>query len=173
MYDIISSWEVEQNEAAKATTPNKVSPAKSQNNQLPKKPAGASDNRFIFKKRLFRNTREIPGDPVEVSLLFAQAVHSIVRCDELPVSEKVALQLAGLQAQVALGEPQADRPELYHDIDMFISQRIKTARFLNDREWIPILMEAHAHYGAGKAEIVSKVWYLRCVMQVLTNRNTS
>ena len=102
---------------------------------------------------------------MEVSLLFAQAVHSVVRCDELPVSEKVALQLAGLQAQVALGEPQVERPELYQDIDMFISQRIKTARFLNDREWIPILMEAHAHYGAGKAEIVSKVWYLRCVMQ--------
>ena len=156
LYDIISSWEIEQNLAAKAVTQNKVSPRKA---------AGASDNRFIFKKRLFRNTREIPGDPVEVSLLFAQAVHNVVRCDELPVSEKVALQLAGLQAQVALGEPQAERPELYQDVDMFISQRIKSARFLNDREWIPILMEAHAHYGSGKADIVSKVWYLRCVMQ--------
>ena len=48
---------------------------------------------------------------------------------------------------------------------MFISQRIKSARFLNDREWIPIIMEAHSHYGAGKAEVVAKVWYLRCVMQ--------
>ena len=167
LYDIISSWEVEQNLAVKAAAQSKVSPAKNQQQQQAnqRKPAGASDNRFIFKKRLFKNTREIPGDPVEVSLLFAQAVHSIVRCDELPVSEKVALQLAGLQAQVALGEPQAERPELYQDVDMFISQRIKTARFLNDREWIPVLMEAHSHYGAGKAEIVSKVWYLRCVMQ--------
>lgn len=120
LYDIISSWEVEQNQAVKAATQGKASPAK---NQTPgkepiygqRKPAGASDNRFIFQKRLFKSTREIPGDPLEVSLvslLFAQAVHSVVRCDELPVSEKVALQLAGLQAQVALGEPQAKRAEI-------------------------------------------------------------
>ena len=116
-YDIISSWEVEQNQAVKAATQGKASPAK---NQTPgkepiygqRKPAGASDNRFIFQKRLFKSTREIPGDPVEVSLLFAQAVHSAVRRDELSVPEKVALQLAGLQAQVALGEPQAKRAEI-------------------------------------------------------------
>ena len=88
-----------------------------------------------------------------------------LKCDELPVSEKVALQLAGLQCQVALGEPQPNRPEVYGDVDMFLPQRIKQSRFLSDREWIPILIEAHNHYGAGKTEVVAKVWYLSCVMQ--------
>ena len=160
LYDIISSWEVEQTQGQA-----KTSPAKTKNNAASKRASSASDNRFIFKKRLYRQTREIPSDPVEVSLLFAQAVHSVVRCDELPVSEKVALQLAGLQAQVALGEPKSERAELYQDVDMFLSHRIKAARFINDRDWIPILVEAHNHYGAGKADVVAKVWYLRCVMQ--------
>lgn len=88
-----------------------------------------------------------------------------LQTDDLPVSEKVALQLAGLQAQVSLGEPQHGRLELYTDVDLFLPQRIKQARFLSDREWVPILSEAHHHYGAGKAEVVAKVWYLSCVMQ--------
>ncbi len=38
-------------------------------------------------------------------------------------------------------------------------------RFSSDADWIPILMEAHAHYGSQKTEMEAKVWYLRCVMQ--------
>jgi hypothetical protein len=48
---------------------------------------------------------------------------------------------------------------------MFLPQRIKQSRFLSDREWIPIMNEAHNHYGSGKTEVVAKVWYLSCVMQ--------
>ena len=66
MYDIISSWKVEQNQAVKAATQGKASPAKNQTQGKEpiygqRKPAGASDNRFIFQKRLFKSTREIPG----------------------------------------------------------------------------------------------------------------
>lgn len=161
LYDIISDWEIQAkssqllNNQKKSTLKKKAIMATN----------SGSDNRFIMKKRLFWNTREIPSDPIEVSLLYAQAVHSVVKCDELPVSEKVALQLAGLQAQVALGEPQPNRLEVYADIAQFLPQRIRQARFLADREWVPILHDAHKHYGSGKAEVVAKVWYLSCVMQ--------
>lgn len=94
LYDIIAAWEMKQ---TKMQTTN--STLRRNANTL-----GSGENRFVFKKRLFKQTRELSQDPVEVNMLYAQAVYSVVKCDDFPVSEKVSLQLAGLQAQVALGK---------------------------------------------------------------------
>lgn len=145
LYDVIAAWEMQQGPGG-----------------------GSADNRFVFKRRLFRGGRELPHDPVEVALLYAQAVHSVVKLDEFPVSEKVALQLAGLQAQVSLGEPPPSPPPphtraYYAHPEQFLPQRI--ARPRPAHQWATILAQAHRQYGAGRAELTAKALYLSCVMQ--------
>lgn len=87
-----------------------------------------------------------------------------LQCDDFPVSEKVALQLAGLQAQVALGDPSNQpKPEYYSDVASYMPERISKTR--EEQFWVPILAQAHRQYGSGRTELTAKVLYLSCVMQ--------
>ena len=67
------------------------------------------ENRFFFYRRLFRGSRELSEDPMEIALLYGQAVYSVVELDEFPINDKVSLQLAGLQLQVILGDPDSSK----------------------------------------------------------------
>ncbi|KAJ4450490.1 hypothetical protein ANN_01915 [Periplaneta americana] len=69
-----------------------------------------------------------------------------IACDDFPVNEKVALQLAGLQAQVALGEPKdSNRLEYYSDVDTYLPQRISRSR--TEEQWTanPTIGTTHPH----------------------------
>ncbi|ENN78149.1 hypothetical protein YQE_05303, partial [Dendroctonus ponderosae] len=153
LYDIIAQWEQNQNKltppSGLATLGRRSAPGLS-----------GGENRFIFRRRLFKATRVLSQDPVEVNLLYAQAVHSVVKA----ITEKVALQLAGLQAQVALGNPKDDsKLEYYTDIDTYLPYRISKTR--GDDVWVPIIAQAHRQYGANRLELTAKALYLTCVMQ--------
>ena len=131
--------------------------------------------KFVFKKRLFKNVREIPKDPIEVHLLYAQAVNSVVQKDEYPVSEPIALKLAGLQAQVNLGEFSSKRSiQHYNDVLNYICKRILSKKQPNGQakpDWASRISEAHnvctIMYGAElkNSQLLAKLWYLSVVMQ--------
>ena len=68
LYDIIADWEAKQ-------LKSQVSPTAKKNHIN----TGTAENRFVFKKRLFKNISELSQDPVEVNMLYAQAVYSVVK----------------------------------------------------------------------------------------------
>lgn len=95
-------------------------------------------------------------DPAEVALQYGQAIHSVVELDDFPINDKVALQLAGLQLQVAIGDPSPAKDEAYKSVESYLPSRI-----LNEKkreEWPLLLSQAHRQYGTGKSELISRVW---------------
>lgn len=61
-------------------------------------------------------------------------LHLSIQCDDFPINEKVAVQLAGLQAQVSLGDPKDNRLDYYTDIDSYLPYRISRSR--GDDVWV-------------------------------------
>ena len=64
--------------------------------------------------------------------------------DEFPLNEKVALQLAGLHAQVLWGSYDKTMMSRYDELEQYIHPRILSSNKLKTREdWKKSIAEAH------------------------------
>lgn len=43
---------------------------------------GSSDARLVFRKRVYRHVHDIPNDPIEYHLLYAEAVNKVVKVSQ-------------------------------------------------------------------------------------------
>ncbi|CAG5127788.1 unnamed protein product, partial [Candidula unifasciata] len=143
--DILAKWE------GNDCLSTQLSAYETMSKKGPKMALGGADSRLVFRKRVYRHVHDIPSDPIEYHLLYAEAVHKVVKCDEFSVSDKVALQLAGLQAQFR-----------YSEADQYLFKRILAS---SGKNWSQEVAKAHMHYGGDKSELEAKVWYLTCVKQ--------
>ncbi|XP_060082957.1 myosin-I heavy chain-like [Ylistrum balloti] len=153
--DVLAQWEIHER---MSSIPKKYETVSKKG---PKMAIGGSDARLVFRKRVYKHIHDIPNDPVEYRLLYAEAVNKVIR-DEFPVSDKVALQLAGLQAQVVCGEYEEGKDSRYVEVEQYLCERILN---LPGRDWCEEVASAHRHFGRGKTELEAQVWYITCVKQ--------
>nr|XP_034326517.1 myosin-I heavy chain isoform X5 [Crassostrea gigas] len=153
--DVLSGWELSDKLASQPSKYETIS------KKGPKMALGGTDAVIMLRKRVFKHITDIPNDPVEYRLLYAEAVQQVIS-DKFPVSDKVALQLAGLQAQVVCGEYEEGKDNRYSEAELFLCKRILAQP---GRDWNEEIAGAHRHYGKNKSELEAMVWYLTCVKQ--------
>ncbi|TPX61422.1 hypothetical protein SpCBS45565_g07261 [Spizellomyces sp. 'palustris'] len=126
-------------------------------------PAINIDASLVLKKRVFRNIHEQVTDPVEYALLYAQAVDGVAR-DLYPITERVAMQMAALRAQVLLGDCDAASAEarFVKELNAWVAPRLVPNQ---PREaWVQGIVKQYQKLRATTAE-EAKVLYLESVKE--------
>ncbi|XP_076442783.1 uncharacterized protein LOC143281456 [Babylonia areolata] len=123
---------------------------------------GGQDAMFLFRKRVYRHVDDLSCDPVERHLLYAEAVHKVVKLDEYHVTEETAVKLAGLEAYVIWGPFEDNKLFRYGEAEQYLCRRILTAA---DKDWPQLLAKAHQAVGVDMTEGEVKLQYLRCLQQ--------
>lgn len=139
--------------------------------------------KLTLKKRIFRGPK-IRNDPVEISLLYSQAVYNVVKKDSFLADENLALSLAGLQAQISFGNAsemgkqdvhskknKSTRPakafnktpiQIYN-VETFICRRLRHHISRTKKEWSVLISQSHRQYH-GVNEVFCKMRYLSMVI---------
>jgi len=130
---------------------------------------------LVFKKRLFIKDKIKPKGPIEQSLLYAQAVNSVLTY-QLPLPVKEALVLGGLQARIELDSFANFNVSQLADITEAHYGRLE--RFLSDRlldnfqrehkrerdDWLQLLAKKHRDVPDNHDKDQCRTEYLKVAM---------
>jgi len=170
MADLIATWQDED--------PNKMSSCVS--TKVAQKRIDDGNFKLTLKKKIFRGPK-IRNDPVEISLLYAQAVFNVVKRDSFLVDENLAISLAGLQAQVMLGnaadlwklnsQTKRGKPiksmgkntSIFYEAESYICQRLRHHTSRSKKDWSILIAQSHKQY-QGVNEVFCKMRYLSMVI---------
>lgn len=119
------------------------------------------ETKIYFKKRVFKNIQDIPVDPVEFNLTYAQASMDVIH-DMYPLTEKIALQLGGLKAQVDWGNFDPTQPTRFTNLAAYLPMSLLPR--LPPEQWVKGVAEHQAKI-YGKNGIQSRILYMEILKQ--------
>ncbi|KAI3645648.1 hypothetical protein MP228_008576 [Amoeboaphelidium protococcarum] len=127
------------------------------NNQLsPKKGGSVLDYKICLKKRLFKDPNEVPRNPIEFSLIYAQHANDVIR-EKYPLTDKFACQLAALKMFIDWGDYDPNTYGSAFDLQKYVPLSI--AERYSEDEWIQQISDYHQKL-KGKSNLQAKLMFI-------------
>ena len=121
------------------------------------------ETKYVMKKRLFKLAFDLGTDPLEFHLLYSQ-ISLEVLSGKFLVSEKSAIQLAALKAQITWGDyDENNMASRFADLTEYLPKNMMS-RQSNDA-WIKGITEYYGHL-MGKSALQAKVIYVETIKQM-------